>query len=414
MSSQTNRPRILKGIAALVFGSGAGAVLSFGLALLIGRGWGRSGLGVYTAALAWITPLSLLTEAGLGTLFVRDLARQPDQMPTYTRAAMRQRLLIGGGLALAIMLLAPLISDDRLIQSGIRLSAPLIIILPLYATFTALLRVQGQMARVAALTIGMLAAQVSLTALLWQQYAPLEIVLLVNTLTSLGQCAAAAWVTREAWRNDCVGARYIVPIMPQMDMKSLMWRGLPFAVAGVMAALHMRLIVIVLEQNTTSAVVGLYAAAFKGVEIVRLLALAVFDALFPLLSSLAQDRARLQRIFAAMCAILTGGAVMGSLVLALLAPRLIPLLYGEAFASAGPLLQIAAWGIPLLVLRQSRILYGYALGAEHRVNVLMGIGLIGQALAALVLIPSGGATGAAWAFVVGEAWGAAVLWISRF
>lgn len=405
--------QIIRSVTALVFGSGAGAVLSFALALIIGRGWGQTGLGVYTAALAWMTPLSLLTEAGLGMLFVRDLARQPDHIAAYTQAAIRQRLLIGGFLAFAMMLFAPLITDDTLTQSGIRLSAPLIVILPLYATFTAILRVQGRMTLVAALNIGMLVVQVVLTAILWQQAAPLDTILLVNTLTSAGQCAAAAWLTREAYtvrysvrKRSFVSESSSSPI----NLKTLTRRGLPFAIAAVIAALQMRLIVIVLEQHSTTAEVGVYAAAFKGIEIARLLALAVFDALFPVLSSLAHDRARVQRMFAAMCAILTGGAVVGSLLLSILAPALIPMLYGEAFGAAVPVLQILVWGMPLLVLRQSRILYGYALGAETRVNVLMLIGVIGQAVAALVLIPQAGAVGAAWAFVAGEAWGALVLW----
>jgi O-antigen/teichoic acid export membrane protein len=265
------------------------------------------------------------------------------------------------------------------------------------------------MTLVAALNIGMLATQVILTALLWQQHATLETILLGNTLTSAGQCLAAAWLTRQAYAVGTGPA-----LSSSIHLKTLMRRGLPFALAGVIAALQMRLIVIVLEHQTTAAEVGLYAAAFKGVEIARLLALAVFDALFPMLSSLAHDRARIQRLFAAMCGILTAGALMGSLILTLLAPTVIPWLYGEAFTAAVPILQIVAWGMPLLVLRQSRILYGYALGAEYRVNVLMLIGLIGQAVAALVLIPRAGAMGAAWAFVAGEAWGALVLWLSPF
>jgi len=244
--------QIIKGTIALVFGSGAGAVLSFVLVLMIGRGWGQTGLGVYTAALAWMTPLSLLTEAGLGTLFVRDLARHPEQIAAYTHAAIRQRILVGGCLALAIILAAQIITNDALTQMGIRLSAPLIVILPLYATFTAILRVQGRMALVAALNIGMLAIQVSLTAMLWQKQAALETILLVNTLTSAGQCAAAAWLTRGAWQKDKTGQNtglmYQTPTetpIQNIDLRTLMRRGLPFAIAGVIAALQMRLIVIV-------------------------------------------------------------------------------------------------------------------------------------------------------------------------
>jgi O-antigen/teichoic acid export membrane protein len=405
---------VIRGAVALAFGSGSGAILSFVLALIIGRGWGQIGLGVYTAALAWMTPLSLITEAGLGTLFVRDLARHPDQTAAYVQTAIRQRVMVGGGLALCLSLGASFISDDVMIQHGIRYSAPLIMILPLYATFTALLRLQGRMTLVAALNIGMLAVQVSLTALLWHAQAAFEAILLVNTLTSGGQCALAAWLTQEAWEGSKHTGLVHHTHTERMRVKDLMELGLPFAMAAVIAALQMRLIVIMLEQTTTAAEVGLYAAAFKGVEIARLLALAVFDALFPMLSSLAADRAKMQRLFMTMCLVLTFGALVGTLLLTALAPLLIPLLYGEAFVSAVPLLQILAWGMPLLVLRQSRILYGYALGAEQRVNVLMLLGVIGQMIAAFVLIPSYGVMGAAWTFIIGEVWGALVLWFTPF
>src|SRR5438477_12267695 len=73
------------------------AVLSFVLSVLIGRALGQDGLGVYSTALAWITPLSLVAEFGLGTLMTRDIAQNPASEAAYLRLTTWARLWLGGG-----------------------------------------------------------------------------------------------------------------------------------------------------------------------------------------------------------------------------------------------------------------------------------------------------------------------------
>ena len=73
---------------------------------------GENGLGIYATVLAWVYPLSLITEFGLGTLITRDVAQDPDQAHAYILATVRLRGLIGGGLLALVLIFAPQFSDN--------------------------------------------------------------------------------------------------------------------------------------------------------------------------------------------------------------------------------------------------------------------------------------------------------------
>ncbi|NDJ63364.1 MAG: oligosaccharide flippase family protein, partial [Chloroflexi bacterium] len=152
--------------ALLALSNVGGAGLSFVLAALIGRVLGDDGLGVYAAVLAWIFPLNVVVEFGLGTLMTRDLAQQPADTARYLRTAARARLIIGGGVLVLIIAGAPLLSTDPRVIAGLRISAPLVIVLPLFSSFSAILRAHDVMWPLPPLNLGMLAAQVALTSLI--------------------------------------------------------------------------------------------------------------------------------------------------------------------------------------------------------------------------------------------------------
>lgn len=132
-------------------------LLSFLLSILIGRASGETGLGVYAAALAWILPLSLIAEFGIGTLITRETAAQPSQAHVYLNASAKIRTIFGGTLALVVILAAPIMSDNLNVITGLRLSAPLIWIAPTFGAYTAVFRARGKMGIIAALNIGMVA-----------------------------------------------------------------------------------------------------------------------------------------------------------------------------------------------------------------------------------------------------------------
>ena len=286
----------------------------------------------------------------------------------------------------------------------LRIAAPLLVILPLYSGFTAVFRAHQIMMPIALLNLGMLMAQVSLTALaFWLGYGIIG-ALIINTLTSLGQLLAAYAVYR---------LRFYRAHKQALAFRPLLQHALPFAIAAILAALQSRVNILLLERHSPLAQVGYYAAALRFIEAGRLLPHAFFDALFPLLSSLATDPLRLQRVFRRVMLGLLGFGLVFALSITVLSDWLMPFTYGASFVPAIGVLQLAVWGLLFMVLKSGRILYWYAQGHEGFVNRMTAITIGAQILLAWWLIPAYGAIGAALVYILSEALGFGLLFMRR-
>lgn len=387
------RQRLSQNTLALLLSNGGSAVLSFMLSVMIGRVLGQDGLGIYATVLAWIFPLSLITEFGLGTLITRDIALKPEDSHAYLRASILARLVIGGVITLIIYSTAPLISQDIHIVRGLQIASPLIIILPFYSSFTAIFRAKQIMQPITWLNLGMLISQVSLTGLAFWYGEDIESVLIINTLTSFVQLFAA-WLVYQRWFYE--PSRQIIPL------QTLLVAATPFAIAAVLAAIQSRIAIILLEQFTSTNDVGLYTAAARFIEAGRMLPHAFFDALFPVLASLATIPHELKRMFRRVLVGLTTFGIAFAVVISWISLPLLTLTYGQDFISARSMLIILAWSLLPMLLKGGRTLYWYAVGETMYVNLVTVGVIIIQVIAAIWLIPSYGAMGAAWVMVIAE------------
>jgi len=392
---------------ALAFSSAGGALLSFGLAALIGRVLGAEGLGLYAAVLAWVYPLGLLAEAGLGTLLAQRVAQDESLAAAYLLGSLRLRLLLGGGLALGLILVAPLLSADVRLVLGLRLSAPLILIQGLYASFSGVWRGLEVMRPLAWLNLGMLSVQVVVLALALALGGDVLLALALNTLTSAGQLVAAYAVHRRRYSPICA-APQAVP-----GMVALLRQSAPYASAAVLAAFGSRLAFLLLEVLAGLEAVGLYSAAWRWWEAARLLPFAYYDALFPRLAALAQDSCRLRVAFRAAAGGLALYGLLVALIFSFLGDSLLRLSFGADFGPGGVLLSVLAWAAPLSYLKSLRTLYWYALGQAVWVNRVTLAVLLAYAGLLLLAIVTWGGLGAAWAFLLAEGLACAVLWLRR-
>jgi O-antigen/teichoic acid export membrane protein len=382
------------------------AVLSFILSVLIGRVLKQDGLGVYTAALAWVFPLSLIAEFGLGSLMTRDIAQTPDSADDYLRSTTLARLWIGGALTLALVVFAPALSSDPAVIAGLRISAPLIVILPFFGAFTAIFRARQSMWPIPPLNVGMLVVQVALTTLVFLAGGGVLAALAVNTVTSAAQLVAAwavwCWKFRTPTRTRYIVSLQIVPLLR---------RAWPFALAAVLAAIQTRAGTILLEKLTDTAQVGYYAAGTRFVEAARMIPNALFGALFPALAALVAQPGAFQKTFRKVTLFLAAFALALGLGWTLFAAPIMHLTYGTDFAPAIPVLQIAMWSLLPGLLRAGRTLYWYALGREQVTNMVTGVTLVVQIALSLWLIPLVGAMGAAIVSLITEALALILLWL---
>jgi len=391
----------------LLTSNAGSAVLSFLLSVLIGRALGQGGLGVYATALAWVFPLSLIAEFGLGTLITRDVAQQPENAADYLQTTTNVRLWLGGGLTIALVAVAPLLSQDAEVVRGIQISAPLVLIMPFFGAFTAVFRAKQAMWPIPPLNLGMLIAQASLTILVFVNGGGVLAALAVNTFTSAGQLAVAWWV----WKRWFTSVKSQPESHKQnLHTLSLLKRAWPFALAAVLAALSARLGTILLERLTDTSSVGYYAAATRFVEAGRVIPNALFGALFPALAALSAQPEQMQKNFRRVMTGLAGfGLVMG-VGFSLFAPPILNLTYGATFAPAVHTLQLAMWSLLPGLLRGGQTLYWYAIGQEQFVNWVTGGVLIIQIALSLWLIPAHDAEGAAVISLITETIAFAILW----
>lgn len=394
-------------LTLLVSNTGS-AVLSFLLSVLIGRTLGQDGLGIYAAALAWVFPLALVAEFGVATLMTRDLAQNPAETTVYLRSVMIARLALGGGLMLALVLAAPLMSDHPAVARGVQLSAPLVLLFPLFSTFSAVFRARQVMWPIPWLNIGMLVVQVTLTALVFWRGGGVLAALAVNTLTSAGQVAAAWGVWRRWFYAGDIAARPVA----SLQITVLLKRAWPFAVAAVLAALQLRLNTVLLERLAATAEVGYYAAAARFVEAGRVAPNALFGALLPAFMVLARYPVELERLYRrVMLGLGVFGAALGGLF-TLFGAAVLRLTYGTAFDPAVPSLSIVMWSLLPGLLRGGLTLRCFAVGQEWRANRVNVVVLGLQSVLGLALMPRYGAAGAAAAALLADVAALALLVIT--
>jgi O-antigen/teichoic acid export membrane protein len=401
----TPTARLTRSAALLLISNLGGAALSFLIVALIGRGLGERGLGVYALALAWVYPLSLVVEFGVGTLMTREIASDGSQSGRMLTSAAALRLLIGSPVMLALIALAPLITADAESAAGIQIAAPMVIVTPFYSAFTAVLRARQAMLPILWLNIGMLASQAALTALALALGGGVLTALAINTATSAGQLVAA-WAV---CRTDAASSAESLPL--RVDLIDMARRSAPFAIAGVLAALQMRLPIILLEQLTTTEAVGLFAAANRLIEGLRLFPNALFGAIFPSLSALAADSVGMQQVFRRGAAglIAFGGAV--GVGLTLFGAPILMVIYGAPFASASTALTLLGWALAAGALRGLATLRWYAAGREAGANRINAVLLIAQMAVGIPLIGLWGVEGAALTILLTES--AALVWLGH-
>ncbi|MCQ3931149.1 MAG: hypothetical protein DPW16_11890 [Chloroflexi bacterium] len=384
--------------------NGLTALLAFSLTVLIARGLGDAALGRYAAIMAWVLPLSLLTEFGIGTLITRNVARQRDEAQHYLSMTHPLRWMIGGGVIVAVWIFAPLLSDDAQIIAGLRIGIFLALIDALFASYTAVFRAWEMMWPILILNTGYLALQV-VGAVVVVLMDGSVVGLLAVIVAADGVQLAATWglwkkinLTPQPPLQRGEGERQAQDI----NMGNLLKQAWPFMVAGVLATLQLRMVILILQGQVGNEAVGWYAAANRVVEAGRMLPNAAFGALFPMLVALVDNPPKMRRVFrqAALFLVVYGVGVGG---MAFIAGRpFVRFVFGEHFEQAGAALVILAWAILPGGLRGLITLRLYAYHREWWVNAITGVALIIQLIVGVWLIGEYGLTGAAWTIVLAE------------
>lgn len=374
-------------------------IVRLGLGLFVGvwlaRYLGPEQFGLIGYATALVGLFGVLATLGLGSIVVRDLVRDPENayVTLGTAAALQ---LIGGLVAFALAALAVqfLRPDDALARMAVVILGSALVF---RASMTANFWFEAQVLSkytvwinnavflvLAAVKITLILLGAPLLAFVWVMFAE-------SAIVALGMIVifAARGVDLRKLR---------VRLDRGVAMLRDAW---PLMFAGIAIAVYMKIDMIMLGQMRGDEAVGIYSAAVRISEVWYFIPMAIVASVFPaILEAKRKSEAlyyqRLQQLYDLMVIM----AVAVAIPMTFLSGWVVTLLFGAAYAEAGPVLAVHIWASVFVFL-------GVASGkwfiAENRQMLSLQrttLGAIANVALNLVLIPKFGAIGAAWATVI--------------
>jgi O-antigen/teichoic acid export membrane protein len=252
------------------------------------------------------------------------------------------------------------------------------------------------------------------------QYASPTVTLTVALLAARGSTTAAVWASTVSTIVTAATAIYLVSRLGRFSLRfrpstlrQLLRFGLISYLSSLTSFVNYRFDVLIVNLFAGARQVGLYSVGTGLAEIVWYLANAAGIVLAPRVASESSEEA--DRLTEAVCRVVAFLALIAAAVLALTAPFVVVLFFGEAFAES-------TWAVWLLLpgivtFSVARVLSMYLLGRNQlRIDLLASfVGLVVTLALDFLLIPHYGFRGAAVASSI--AYTAAMLvdlvWVTR-
>lgn len=399
--------RVLINTGALTGASLWRILISFVLQVLIARRLGVEGLGHYTIALAYLNVSQVISEFGLSTLLVRDLAQNPTHRRVYFRWLLGIQFLIGLlvwlvliGLSLALPFAPVTAASLWLVGAS----------LPLYAVTSAaqtLFQAGERMELVMGVevTINTLILLISLSVLLLggDELALIGVIIVTQTISAILCLVLLRHSRLLAAPQDSIS----------IQLPALLRQSMPFFGLALSDVLLQRLDILLLGVIAGPTITGIYSAAYNIVRVLMKLIQSFWRALYPTLSRLqrhAPDRyVRLQVLSLrfGLLAVLPAAAISFGVAVGLLQT-----FFGGEYGASAQVYRGLVWAAPLFLVEMYAIT---VLMIERRLRASLWISAV-HIVTTLLLLPGmtmlAGATGASLAVVLAGATGALLgVWV---
>jgi O-antigen/teichoic acid export membrane protein len=401
IATETAGLRRLLSNAGSLFGAYAGPrSLTFAAALLAARILDPAAFGAYGAAAAIAMVLSILCTLGMQPLLIRDIARNPQRGALLVAAAVRIRVAAACLMFLVLALAATLLHFPADVSVAALLLCAGHACWAIAETYGARVQAEERMQvwLRANLVFGVAAALFAGIAVIVMRSVPWFCAGL-----AAGQVLAMAYLIRREPVVLAAGERI------GTEIGRLLRATAPFAVAFLLLTLFYKFDLPLLARLRGAHEAGIYAAAYKLVDVVHALAVVAAAAVYPRLARAGSAGAARRTL-----ELLLLLAVPGAGLLWLLRAPVITLLFGHAYDDAADALLLLA---PATVLLTLNIAAGYVLAVAHHVPALAiayAAALLAKIALCVLWIPAYGPTGAAGAMLGAELLATALLAVAMW
>jgi len=378
--------------------------IDFAFAFIMLRILGPADAGIYYYAIVIFGWFDILTNFGLNTLLMREVARRRDEAGRYLFNSTLLRL---GLAALGVpLLIGFLLARQALVQPALEPQAVAAIALlylglapnSLSTGLTALFYAFEKAEYPAAITT--LSTLIKVTLGLATLLLGWGVVGLAGgaVVTNLATLLVLAWLARPLVRG--FWARLDRPLLRTMLVLS--W---PLMISHLLATVFFKIDIVLMEAINGNTVVGQYSTAYKWLDALQVIPSFLTMALLPVMARQAhEDRAGLRRNYRLAVKLLVMVALPVAVITTFIAEPLIRLLGGAEYLPAGGIaLQIMIWSIPIGWINSVTNYVIIALDRQRLLILALAAGVVFNLAANLIFLPAYSYRAAAGITILSEA-----------
>lgn len=370
-------------------------VITFVLVIILARYLGVQGYGVYALALSFVGLFGHLFDGGLNLLLMRETAKGEVNSRQLLGQVFVAKILIGVMVLLAIIGLSIILNYPKKAFFSIVIYGVSMLILSFSNTFRAIF-IGLQRAEFESLLI-VLSRVLLLGGVVGCLVLGIRVPELMVSYIFAG--LIALWLAGFI----CV-KKFVSPSWDLIDyetIRELFKKAIPFAVAAIMGEIFFNIDTVMVSKMVGIESVGYYNAAYKlsfsGVLIANTITLAAYPHFS---KSWLENREGVFIVFQKVFKFLLLSGVPFSVTAMILAPRIIPLVYGKEYLNSIILFQILVWSLPGLFLMHLTGRTLEAIGEQKFEAKIMFISVVINVFLNFILILKFEAAGASVATVI--------------
>ena len=410
-SSGTGQRRgsVLRNTFFLAVAETAGRVVSLVFFTLAARHLGVVRFGILSFSLAFVSMFSVLSDLGIGTLAIREIARDRSAAPDLVRRGISIRLLASTVVTLVVVAAAALLAYPVATVCVVAICSTTVVSGGVILFYASVLQGFEHNSYTALARAAQTAVMVAGALLLARQTAP-AVAGYALVLAGASMIAAMA-VSVVVWVK-------FVPLSLDFDFRRwlpMLRRAVPFGVTTILVAFYYWSGSTILSKMAGQKAVGEFGAAFRLVAGVGFLGASFSGAVYPVISRVfATEPSRWPATAGRALRLILNLAVPQAMLGFTLAGPVIGILYGRGYEGSVPVMMALAWWGACATLNSMLSSMLFATDRQRIVTVQAGISVAVSVVLNLALIPVLGALGAAIALSAAEAAGTAFLFVSCY
>jgi len=384
------RHTILKNVVSLQIAQILTKVISITFVAFAARYFGVAGFGQWSLVLLFLSFFGLLSDFGLDTLVIRDIARDPSRSSKYLRNILGIKLISSVLISALMIVVVRAVGYTGSILDLFYAGVPLLIFATLCGPFVAILKAQERMTITSALEVvfGLMPAASGLV-MIWLGFG-IRTIMLVFAFWNGVRLLVLMIVVRKA----------VPSFKPELDAvfcRQIFKDALFFAILGIIMMVHIRVDFFMLSRMVGDEAVGIYAAPYRILEHIAMAGVLINVALQPMISALyIQSKLRLVIVYEKLQKLFLTLALPVFSVLILYSHEITMFFFGPQYEDSVGVLFILSWACAILffttpmrvVILQSNLLSTFApiVAVNMAINIVLNF----------IFIPKYQCIGAAW------------------